>query len=239
MGELTPDRWGEFRREYDLKRGRVEDISDAEEHRLLVSLLPLRWQKEILREEEKRRKNRHLVKITNAPQKPQYIFRGELEAWLHEEVEKVRPIQGGYLVVCGSAQIQEKIMRLEGWLLDGKQVHVTRAQERMTGPEIFELIGSKLETEAALQTLNPSSNVHVHQVGAAPNSPKGEKARSNNSPRKWENVQTTRSGYKGGAKEKCLLECPEKNLVVRLEEGDEQGKETPGMGSVIPVQRGD
>ena len=68
-GTLTLGRWMEFQREFQLKRDRVEDRTAQEEYRLLLSNLPTSWQREVLKEESKKRENKWVVRLTNMPVK--------------------------------------------------------------------------------------------------------------------------------------------------------------------------
>ena len=61
--EIRPRDWRDFRGQYTLFRRNVEDWNEGDEQARLLSMLPEAWMKRVTKEEAKRAKSNHTVKL--------------------------------------------------------------------------------------------------------------------------------------------------------------------------------
>ena len=101
----------------------------------------------------KEKKGRWLVRITNLPQKTHIQIRHDLELVLGEELDKVQSTINGVMVVCPDSKVQQKLLALDGWLMDEKTMRVSRMESTLSGDDICEYITEQLLTESKLQNL--------------------------------------------------------------------------------------
>ena len=62
---LTTKKWQEFRVQFELRRGRVDDWTEREEHDLLYNQLNDYWRMKVVKEEKAMQKRQFWVRMTN------------------------------------------------------------------------------------------------------------------------------------------------------------------------------
>ena len=102
---MSLEKWLKFAREWELRRERVEDRTPQEEYKLIMSKIPDQWQKRILEEQEKRGRNRFVVRLSNLPDKPPLQIKHAIEAALGVDILKVQPLNNGAAVHCCTAAV--------------------------------------------------------------------------------------------------------------------------------------
>ena len=172
-GDLSLEKWLKFAREWELRRERVEDRTPQEEYKLIMSKIPDQWQKRILEEQEKRSRNRFVVRLSNLPDKPPLQIKHAIEAALGVDILKVQPLNNGAAVHCSTAAVQALVLGLEGHTLQGKIVKCTAMEPNLTADEVIEYVQRKLEVDerylAFRQTLAPS--LQPQQVNTVESNP--------------------------------------------------------------------
>ena len=153
---LTLAEWRSFTKEWDLKRGRVDDRTENEEYSLLMAQLPEYWAMEVGKEECKRDLKGHWVRISNTPD----WTRSRMENFLKEYAspKEVQKVDSGYRVNLRTSDDQDAILKMHGTDLDGKRMQVTRHSPRMSAREIIDFITYRLRSFAYTQDLKKSAS---------------------------------------------------------------------------------
>ena len=174
-GELTLYKWLDFLREFQLKKARVDDMTPQEEHTLLMDNLPMSWTRKVMEEEVKRRKGSHLVRMTNAPPKSSMLLQHDLQNALGCQVSRVDTVSNGFVTHCPTESIQQLVLGMQGWTLDGQKIKVSRMEANMSVDDIGAFITEKLEIEHAVQEVNKQhvlATKEVQEISSKPKSPK-------------------------------------------------------------------
>jgi hypothetical protein len=165
----------EFQREFQLKRDRVEIRTQAEERTMVLQKLPLAWKRQVINEETKRGKGKLMVRITNVSGKPLLIIQHLLQVAVGELVGTIRETTNGILVECPNSQVQQKLLDMDRWTLEGKVIKTCRVEETMSGDEMMDFIAERLLGQEKLNAINQSMGTlidrEVHQVGKGNNRP--------------------------------------------------------------------
>ena len=131
----------------------MEERTPQEEHRILLSNLPKSWQRVVLKEESRKRKNKWVVRLANMPVKPPALVQSQLQEVLGSPLDSVKDTVNGYVVVCPSAQVQKKVLDLADWTFDGRPIRVSRMECSLSNDEICDFITERLQTETKLFTI--------------------------------------------------------------------------------------
>ena len=143
---LTTKKWQEFRVEFELRRGRVDDWTEREEHDLLYNQLKDYWRIQVAKEEKALQKRQFWVRMTNLEEGvDEGEFRAELQELVGAKIGAVQRIPQGYMVECGSEEARGKLLSLNGVDLNHRVVRVSYGEKSMTGTQIFEFIGAALQ----------------------------------------------------------------------------------------------
>jgi len=173
-GELTLYKWLDFLLEFQLKKSRVDDRTPQEEHKLLMDNLPTFWTRKVFEEEVKRRRGSHLVRMTNAPPKSPTDLQKDLQNALGCQVSRVEAVNNGFVIHCPTESIQQLVLGMQGWSLDGQTIKVSRMEATMSVEEIGAFITEKLEIDHAVQVSKQQQGLvtkEVQEVSSKPNSP--------------------------------------------------------------------
>ena len=181
--DLTKKEFLLFHSQYLLARGRVVNYSDAEEYTLLTNQLPRFWQDLLSKEEIRRRRGKHWVRVEGAVSKAtvqSFFARG-----LDEPNIKVEEHAGCFLVECTSQELQVRATKVDGWVVGWVPIKVSTKTRRMTGDEILKWVLEDLtyneEIKDSLQGRNesvPAREVHEVKGLPPPQNPQNESWRS-------------------------------------------------------------
>lgn len=164
--KVSSKEWREFATEFQLKRVRIPDWTQGEEHSLLMDRMP-RWaREEVLKEESKIREKGKWIRVTNLPasMSPE-AFRSLIKTNLGVELGQVHIEPHGFQVECGLDGVMEVMLALEGRTVDGKRLHTERLEKRLTGDQIFELIEGRIRVrEEANEIRSFQSARELNQV---------------------------------------------------------------------------
>ena len=102
---LTTKKWQEFRVEFELRRGRVDDWTEREEHDLLYNQLNDYWRIQVAKEEKALQKRQFWVRMTNLEEGvDEGEFRAELQELVGAKIGAVQRIPQGYMIECGPGE---------------------------------------------------------------------------------------------------------------------------------------
>jgi hypothetical protein len=142
---LNGEKWKKFRREFDLRKFRVSDWTETEEYDLILGQLPEFYQVRVGIEENKRNKGRFWAKISNLKGVTVAELEEEISGILGGKVERVEETPKGFLVECDSERLRRRLLGMDGAEINGALVKVVRVERKLTGKEIFELVGEDLK----------------------------------------------------------------------------------------------
>ena len=166
--KLTLSEWRTFQKEFTLKRGRVDDRTEHEEHALLFVQLPQYWANEVGRENSRRSNGKYWIKITNLPDMTRADVMNVL-AELNCLPKEVIKQDSGFLVRCTDEEDQTHAVKVSGAKIDGRSIKITRTKFKMSADDIFKFVTERLqtteETEDLRRTLGPQlENREVRRV---------------------------------------------------------------------------
>ena len=148
--KLTLYDWNKFQEAYKAKRDKVEDWTDSEDMQYVFSQLPPELQTLVLRETNKKRLNKHWVRVV--------VPRGLATHSVMEEVAKEleRPLtdaimdKRNFIVQCKNDTEVRFLLEIDRSEIDGQTVRMQKADYAMSGDEIFDYVRRQLEQEDEL-----------------------------------------------------------------------------------------
>ena len=149
--ELTLQDWRRFESLYKLHRESVPERSATEECRMIFVKLPAKWQEELIREQSKRRKRRHWVRVTYPPGLDLADVVAAAELHLQEPLPTYRECASGFIVENSSGEIRDRLLQLHNARVDGVRISASRHEYEMTGDEILAFVYDRLQTEEEIQ----------------------------------------------------------------------------------------
>ena len=137
--------WRDFRGQYTLFRRNVEDWNEGDEQARLLSMLPEAWIKRVTKEEAKRAKSNHTVKMMLPKE-----YHTNVVAWTRKNVARnvKRYSLRNALLITVSGDREKTAM----WLLDecdvsGQTICLQAIPARMSCDEILEWVGEEVVKE--------------------------------------------------------------------------------------------
>ena len=161
------EKWETFKGKFQILRDRVEDWTPQEEYKNLTQSLPRKWMQEVVKAATQSKRRTFHVRITNMPTIQPREIKHRLERQIKEDLEAVVALPHGYQVHCKDALSQEKVLQLNGTLVEEKPIRCVRIEKELSGDEIFSHILLKLEQEELVnQMLANAKNKEGVQVHA-------------------------------------------------------------------------
>ena len=190
---LTLEKWKKFEREFELRRGRVNDWTPTEEYDLIFGQLPENYQLIVSREENKKKRDQFWVKLTNLMGVGVLELQMELSELLDGKVKTVEEVPKGFLIDCGEDRLKRRLLGMDGFEINGQKIRVTRAERKLRGSEIFSLVGEDLRIRDEVKRKRgeksgstPSS--HVSRPSTPEEVPRRSPFRSNREPERVREV---------------------------------------------------
>ena len=137
--------WRDFRGHYTLFRRNVEDWNEGDEQARLLSMLPEAWIKRVTKEEAKRAKSNHRVKMMLPKE-----YHTNVVAWTRKNVARdvKRHSLRNALLITGSGDREKTAMwRLDECELSGQTIRLQAIPARMSCDEILEWVGEEVLKE--------------------------------------------------------------------------------------------
>ena len=137
--------WRDFRGKYTLYRRNVEDWNEGDEQARLLSMLPEAWIKRVTKEESKRAKSNHTVKMMLPKE-----YHTNVVAWAKKNVArdvKRHSLRNALLITLYGDREKTAMWRLDECELSGQTVRLQAILARMSCDEILEWVGREVLKE--------------------------------------------------------------------------------------------
>ena len=143
--EIRLREWRDFRGKYTLFRRNVEDWNEGDEQARLLSMLPEAWIKRVTKEESKRAKSNHTVKMMLPKE-----YHTNVVAWAKKNVArhvKRHSLRNALLITVSGDREKTAMWRLDDCELSGLTIRLQPIPARMSCDEILEWVGEEVLKE--------------------------------------------------------------------------------------------
>ena len=143
--EIRLREWRDFRGKYTLFRRNVEDWNEGDEQARLLSMLPEAWIKRVTKEESKRAKSNHTVKMMLSKE-----YHTNVVAWAKKNVArdvKRHSLRNALLITVSGDREKTAMWRLDDCELSGQTIRLQPIPARMSCDEILEWVGEEVLKE--------------------------------------------------------------------------------------------
>ena len=137
--------WRDFRGQYTLFRRNVEDWNEGDEQARLLSMLPEAWIKRVTKEEAKRAKSNHTVKMMLPKE-----YHTNVVAWTRKSVArdvKRHSLRNAVLIIVSGDREKTAMWRLDECDVSGQTIRLQAIPARMSCDEILEWVGEEVLKE--------------------------------------------------------------------------------------------
>ena len=137
--------WRDFRGQYTLFRRNVEDWNEGDEQARLLSMLPEAWIKRVTKEEAKRAKSNHTVKMMLPKE-----YHSNVVAWARRNVArdvKRHSLRNALLITVSGDREKTAMWRLDECDVSGQTIRLQAIPARMSCDEILEWVGEEVLKE--------------------------------------------------------------------------------------------
>ena len=143
--EIRLREWRDFRGKYTLFRRNVEDWNEGDEQARLLSMLPEAWIKRVTKEESKRAKSGHTVKMMLPKE-----YHTNVVAWAKKNVArdvKRHSLRNALLITVSGDREKTAMWRLDDCELSGQTIRLQPIPAQMSCDEILEWVGEEVLKE--------------------------------------------------------------------------------------------
>ena len=137
--------WRDFRGQYTLFRRNVEDWNEGDEQARLLSMLPEAWIKRVTKEEAKRAKFNHTVKMMLPKE-----YHTNVVVWTRKNVArdvKRHSLRNALLITVSGDCKKTAMWRLDECDVSGQSIRLQAIPARMSCDEILEWVGEEVLKE--------------------------------------------------------------------------------------------
>ena len=137
--------WRDFHGQYTLFRRNVEDSNEGDEQARLLSMLPEAWIKRVTKEEAKRAKSNHTVKMMLPKE-----YHTNVVAWIRKNVAqdvKRHSLRNALLITVTGDREKTAMWRLDECDVSGQTIRLQAIPARMSCDEILEWVGEEVLKE--------------------------------------------------------------------------------------------
>ena len=137
--------WRDFRGQYTLFRRNVEDWNEGDEQARLLSMLPEAWSKRVTKEEAKRIKSNHTVRMMLPKE-----YHTDVVAWTRKNVArdvKRHSLRNALLITVSGDHEKTVMWRLDECDVSGQIIRLQAIPARMSYDEILEWVGEEVLKE--------------------------------------------------------------------------------------------
>ena len=137
--------WRDFRGQYTLFRRNVEDWNEGDEQARLLSMLPEAWIKGVTKEEAKRAKSYHTVKMMLPKE-----YHTNVVAWTRKNVArdvKRHSLRNALLITVSGDREKTAMWRFDECDVSGQTLRLQAIPARMSCDEILEWVGEEVLKE--------------------------------------------------------------------------------------------
>ena len=143
--EIRLRNWRDFWGQYTLFRRNVEDWNEGDEQARLLSMLPEAWIKRVTKEEAKRGKSNHTVKMMLPKEYPTNVV-----AWTRKNVPrdvKRHSLRNALLITVSGDREKTAMWRLDECDVSGQTIRLQAIPAQMSCDEILEWVGEEVLKE--------------------------------------------------------------------------------------------
>ena len=143
--EIRVRDWQDFRGHYTLLRRNVEDWNEGDKQARLLSMLPEAWIKRVTKEESKRAKSNHTVKMMLPKE-----YHTNVVAWTRKNVArdvKRHSLWNALLITVSGDREKTAMWRLDECELSGQTIRLQAIPARMSCDEILEWVDEEVLKE--------------------------------------------------------------------------------------------
>ena len=143
--EIRLRNWRDFRGQYTLFRCNVEDWNEGEEQARLLSMLPEAWIKRVTKEEAKRARSNHTVKMMLPKE-----YHTNVVAWTRKNVArdiKRHSLRNALLITVTGDREKTAMWRFDECNVSGQTIRLQAIPARMSCDEILEWVGEEVLKE--------------------------------------------------------------------------------------------
>ena len=137
--------WRDFRGQYTLFRRSVEDLNEGDEQARLLYMLPEAWIKRVTKEEAKRARSNHTVKMMLPKE-----YHTNVVAWTSRNVArdvKRHSLRNALLITVSGDREKTAMWRLDECDVSGQTIRLQAIPARMSCDEILEWVGEEVLKE--------------------------------------------------------------------------------------------
>ena len=137
--------WRDFRGQYTLFRRNVEDWNEGDKQARVLSMLPEAWIKRVTKEEAKRAKSNHTVKMMLPKE-----YHTNVVAWTRKNVAwdvKRHSLRNALLITVSGDREKTAMWRLDECDVSGQTIRLQAILARMSCDEILEWVGEEVLKE--------------------------------------------------------------------------------------------
>ena len=151
--EIRLRNWRDFRGQYTLSRRNVEDWNEGDEQARLLSMLPEAWIKRVTKEEAKRAKSNHTVKMMLPKE-----YHTNVVAWTRKNVTrdvKRHSLPNALLITVTGDREKTAMWHLDECDVGGQTIRLQAIPARMGCDKILDRVGEEVLKE--YQNLHPTT----------------------------------------------------------------------------------
>jgi len=137
--------WRDFTGKYILRRKHVEDWNEGDEQARLLKMLPKPWSKRVTKQEAKRAKRFHTVKMMIPKD-----YHKNVVAWVRRNVSRTTKRQSlrNALIITVDGELEKRaIERLDDQTVGGHTIRLQPIPMRMTCDEVLQWVGEEVLKE--------------------------------------------------------------------------------------------
>ena len=137
--------WRDFRGQYTPFRRNVEDSNEGDEQARLLSMLPEAWIRRVTKEEAKRAKSNHTVKMMLAKE-----YHTNVVAWTKKNVArdvKLHSLRNALLITVTGDREKTAMWRLDECDVSGQTIRLQAISARMSCDKVLEWVGEEVLKE--------------------------------------------------------------------------------------------
>ena len=137
--------WRDFRGQYTLFRRNMEDWNEGDEQARLLSMLPEPWIRRVTKEEAKRAKSNHTVKMMLPKE-----YHTSVVTWTEKKVArgvKRHSLRNALLITVSGDREKTAMWRLDECDVSGQTIRLQAMPARMSCDEILEWVGEEVLKE--------------------------------------------------------------------------------------------
>ena len=129
--KLTSAEWRSYQVAFELALGRVEDATESEVGRRILSVLPGKWRERVEEENDRRQHGTFWVRFPKPLSSSVEEIKNIVVTVLKQQYVPIFERSTEILVDCGSEEGRETVLAMNGWGDQGMKFRVANAEKRI------------------------------------------------------------------------------------------------------------